>query len=260
MKTIPGKPLLSIVTVCRNKANRIQATIDSVAAQTDQGFEWIVVDGASTDGTRELLQSQQEKFSRILSEPDSGLYAAMNKGIGLASGEYLLFLNAGDTLENNSVVQAFKQAHFTADLVVGDIRVVYPGRGEQYRSSHAHALDSNLLYWRTFPHPSTFIARRLFTRFGPYDLSFQILADWEFFVRVVTLHGASAHQWSHCVAVFTNDGISASPANRARLHREQALLRRKHYPLGYRLRREFNDTWGILLHRLRETFKLVPSS
>ena len=252
MKINPTKSTLSIITVCRNEAGRIQRTIDSLVLQSDCEYEWIIVDGASTDGTLDLLRRHQPSISQIISEPDNGLYDAMNKGIRAATGEFILFMNAGDTFENRDVVSSFREEAFDADLVVGDVRVLFPDGREQYRESSEKNLDSVLLYWRSLPHQATFIRRTLFEKYGLYDISFKIAADWEFFARVIMRHHVPITAWSHCMAVYTNDGISARLENRKQLRQERYRIRHMHYPAIYRWRRDFNEAWGALLHRIRQ--------
>jgi glycosyltransferase involved in cell wall biosynthesis len=251
---------LSIITICRNEVSRIQRTIDSVIQQSDSEFEWIVVDGASTDGTLDLLQRYQPHIFRLISEPDRGLYDAMNKGIGMAGGGFILFLNAGDFLQNLEVVRAFHKRASKADIVVGDIHIVYPDGSEKYRKSAEQRLDKELLYWRSFDHQGTFIKRALFEKFGSYDLSFKILADWEFFARSVVSHEASVEAWDHCVAVYTFDGISARLENRQQLYRERQRIRKMHYPARYRWRRDFNEAWGAMIHRIRQQIQQIRKS
>lgn len=251
------KKSLSFITVCRNEISRIQRTIDSVIQQSDSNFEWVLVDGASTDGTLDLLQHYQPHISYLVSEPDRGLYDAMNKGIGMATGEYILFLNAGDFLQNREVVKAFHERAGTADIVVGDIHIVYPDGREKCRKSSEKNLDRELLYWRSFDHQVTFIKRELFEKFGTYDLSFKILADWEFFARVVVNHKASVEAWDHCVSVYTFDGISARLENRQQLYLERQRIRKMHYPARYRWRRDFNEAWGAMIHKIRQQIQQI---
>ena len=252
-------PLLSIITVCRNEFSRIHGTLDSVINQSDTAFEWIVVDGASTDGTLNLLQSHQQHISRLISEPDEGLYEAMNKGIQAASGQYVIFLNAGDRLENRDVVTKFRKEAFTADLVIGNLRVQYSDGQEQYRKSIDCPLNADRLYWRSYPHPATFIRRDLFARFGLYDLTMPIAADWEFFVRVVVRHGVTCVAWDHGLAIFPNDGISASSANKEKILQQRQRIRQMYYPTLYRWRRGINEAWGRLLNHTRQNLNRYRS-
>lgn len=244
-------PRLSIITVCRNEVSRIQATMDSIIGQSCLSFEWIVVDGASTDGTLDILQRHKNHITRLISEPDQGLYEAMNKGIAAAKGDFLLFMNAGDCLENTEVVRSFLGNAFTNDLIVGDIRIILKDGRELYRHSTDKKLDADLLYWRTLPHQATFIKRNLFEKFGDYDLSFKLASDWEFFARVIARHGVRPSAWSHCIAVYPHDGISARLENRPQITLERNRIRKTHYSCRYRWRRAFNESWGSLIHWFR---------
>ena len=101
---------LSIITVNLNNRDGLQKTIDSVVSQTFKDYEWIVIDGGSTDGSKELIEQYADHFTDWVSEPDKGIYNAMNKGIGMASGEYIQFLNSGDSLVSGHVVDQMSEA------------------------------------------------------------------------------------------------------------------------------------------------------
>ena len=245
---------LSIVTVCKNESDRIGRTAASIGIQAGGGFEWIVVDGGSADGTLETLERTGVRPARWTTGPDEGIYDAMNRGVGMAQGEYLLFLNAGDVLAGPGTVLAFLGADVAADLGVGGLTVVYRDGTVQHRPAAPEELGMERLYWRSFPHPATFIRRDLFARMGLYDRSFRVAADWEFFARSVR-GGASVQALEFDVAVFTNDGFSADPANRGLLRRETARIRRRHYPAAYRWRRDLNEGWGRLVQRWRHVVR-----
>lgn len=256
---VSERVLLTIVTICLNEASRIRRTLDSVVAQTDPGFEWIVIDGGSTDGTLDILRGYRSLITTLVSEPDAGIFDAMNRGLALSKGDYLLFLNAGDCFHNPDVVRRFRDTAPRTDTVVGGVLVVHPDGRQQYRGSGDYPPTPDFLYWRSFPHPSTFIRKRLFDRHGPYDIAFPLAADWEFFVRTTVRHGCSVASWDYPVSVFTNDGVSAAPANRPALHAERRRIRRRHYPLPYRLRREVNEQWGALAHMGRRALRGAAS-
>lgn len=243
---------LSIITVCRNDKARVERTHASLLAQDNQDFEWIVIDGASCDGTAELLATNHPRLDRLVSEPDRGLYDAMNKGIGLASGTYLLFLNAGDILHDAGVLTAFQALNPKAELVVGHIRILYPDGQEQIRRIHPGTFTADFLYWRCLPQPTTFFRRSLFERIGTFDLSYRITSDYDFYMRALLEKQASWAILDHCVADFTNDGISARHENRRLLYWENRKVRRRHYSFLYRTRRVLNESWGHLAHRLRK--------
>jgi glycosyltransferase involved in cell wall biosynthesis len=126
-----NKPSISIITVVFNGALFIEATIQSVIIQTNKDFEYIIVDGGSTDGTIEIIRKYDNQISKWISEPDSGLYDAMNKGIGLATGEFLWFINAGDEIYDNEVIHKIITENFTqADIIYGEAMIIDENRNE----------------------------------------------------------------------------------------------------------------------------------
>jgi glycosyltransferase involved in cell wall biosynthesis len=251
MKSDSEKPMLSIITVCRNEVSRIQTTINSILHQSNMDFEWIVVDGASSDGTLDRIHAQQPPRTILITGPDKGIYDAMNKGVRLAHGTYLLFLNAGDWLADDRVLEDFTRQSPREDLVIADILIRYPDGREQYRPSAACGADRDYLYWRSLPHQATFIRRSLFASYGDFDTSFRIAADWEFFARTILRHNASVLKWPRCATVFPNDGFSADPANVHIRNQDRCRIRRRHFPLHYRVRRNCNENWGRLITWLR---------
>jgi len=207
-----------------------------------------------------MLELHRARISKLISEPDQGLYDAMNKGIQAARGKYILFLNAGDRLAHKNVVSVFQKESFTAEIIVGDIRVIMADGREFFRTSLEKPLDQNLLYWRSLPHQATFVKKELFDKFGVYDLSFKIIADWEFFARVIVRHHIPPVAWSHCVSVYANNGVSANLGNRLQLRQERQRIRQLHFPLHYRWRRNFNEGWGGLIHRIRTQIRTNPTT
>ena len=115
---------ISIITICYNNLQGLIQTAQSIAAQTIQDFEWIVVDGASSDGTIQYLQNSERKPDILISEPDKGIYDAMNKGMVAAHGEYQLYLNSGDYLYNNTIIEQVLSSPMNADVVYGYLEFV----------------------------------------------------------------------------------------------------------------------------------------
>ena len=124
----------SIITINYNNSKGLKRTLDSIISQTCHEFEWIVIDGGSSDGSRELIEQHQDSITYWCSEPDKGIYNAMNKGVNKATGDYCLFLNSGDHLCNSKVVEHLISIPFSADIVSGDIYI------DGY--SHAHLRKS----------------------------------------------------------------------------------------------------------------------
>ena len=179
---------VSIITVCYNSEKYISNCIDSVLNQEYSNIEYIVVDGNSADRTVDIIKSYKNGISRFISEPDKGIYDAMNKGIGLATGEIIGILNSDDYFTNSQiigkVVDAFKSENI--DALYGDVRFINPknaGRTVRYYSSKN--FNFNKFKYGFMPaHPSFYIKRIFYEQFGYYKTDYKIASDFEFMLRV----------------------------------------------------------------------------
>jgi glycosyltransferase involved in cell wall biosynthesis len=188
---------VTLITVCRNVAPVIRETLDSIVSQTHPDIELIVIDGASTDGTVEILEGYRagpgiRGITTLVTEPDKGIYDAMNKGLRLATGEVIGFVNAGDLLMTPvviaQVVDAFKRAH--VDAVYGDIIMV-----DEHDIYKVHRTWLSGTYHRSNfrkgwmpPHVGTFIRRSVYDRFGSFNTDLRIGADYEILLRFLYKH------------------------------------------------------------------------
>lgn len=175
--------MITVITVCKDAIAGLKETLASVSAQESGEFEYIVVDGNSTDGTKEFLSAYMENCSKnitfsYVSEEDSGIYDAMNKGVRRAKGEYILFLNAGDTFYDSSVITTFEKAvnEQDADAYYGDTLMHYYEGYGLYRESEALKLNPTM----PFIHQSVIVKRDLLLE-HPFDMSYKVCADLEFF-------------------------------------------------------------------------------
>lgn len=182
---------ISIITVAFNAARTIADTLESVAAQTHAEIEHIVVDGASTDGTLQIIERHRKHISRLISEPDQGIYDAMNKGLVLAKGEIIGFLNADDVYAHNGVLERVSatMAKDGLDALFGDAEFVNPDRPDQpvrrYRSERFHP---KRIAWGWMPaHPALFLRRHVYERFGMFRTDYRIAGDFELVARM--FHG-----------------------------------------------------------------------
>lgn len=198
---------LSIITVNLNNRDGLQKTIDSVVSQTFRDFEWIVIDGGSTDGSKELIEQYADHFAYWVSEPDKGIYNAMNKGIKVANGEYLQFLNSGDSLWNEQTLQYVIPYLSGIDIIYGDVALIKEGSCVGFKI-HEDRLKMSALYESCLSHPSSFIRAELL-REEPYDESFKIVSDWKFFIRKV-MERRSLFHLSCIVSAFDLSGISST--------------------------------------------------
>ncbi len=198
---------LSIITINYNHLDGLKRTYESVVGQTWQDFEWIVIDGGSTDGSREFIEEHKDWFSYWCSEPDKGVYHAMNKGIAKALGEYLNFMNSGDMFfDSGSLATVFLKER-SADVLYGAMLLADGTLDhEPMMKTRLHWFD---FYNNTLPHQASFIRRELFARVGSYDESFRISADWYFFAKAFVRYGASVEFIPSVLARFEGGGCSA---------------------------------------------------
>jgi glycosyltransferase involved in cell wall biosynthesis len=177
----PAKPLVSIITVVKNGADTIEETIRAVVGQTYPQIEYIVVDGASTDGTVDILRRYDDKIDHWISEPDEGLYHAMNKAVSFVTDPdaYVVFANSDDRLAAPTTIEAMVEAGGGADLIHGRERL---GDGEVVSIAGGDVTVSDLAH-QNFCHPATLTRRRLFDTVGLFDTRYEVVADYDFIVR-----------------------------------------------------------------------------
>ena len=213
-------PEVSIITVCLNDKIGLEKTIQSVLSQTFYDFEFIIVDGASTDGSQDVLKKHSSRITNWVSEKDNGIYDAMNKGISKSKGRYYLFLNAGDFLANENVIEEFYKWGRGEDIVYGDMILKKKNNEELLMKSPEHVSIRRMLT-DTIWHPVSFIKRELFELYGLYDLKYKIVADYEFFVRTIVKEKVTTFHIPIVVSVFDDSGISSNMNHRDALIKER---------------------------------------
>ena len=184
---------ITVITVTFNSAKTIAETLRSVAAQTHQDIEHIIIDGGSTDGTLALVRELGRNDAKIVSEPDDGIYDAMNKGMRLATGELVGCLNSDDVFSTPEALAHIARAatQNNADAVYGDIVYVDPTRADplvRYWRSGSYARSKVRLGWMP-PHPSLYVRRQVIERIGVFDASLRIAGDYEFMLRLFNQPG-----------------------------------------------------------------------
>jgi len=194
---------ISIITVCRNNEAGLKKTINSVISQIYQNIEYIIIDGRSTDGTASLVANYKENFPiTFISEPDDGIYDAMNKGVKLSSGDWLNFMNAGDTFYNqDSINQAIPFLKDGFNIVYGNTEIIY----EDFRTIKDEPKPHKLWQGR-IPHQSSFIKSSTMKKYG-YNKNNKIVADLEFFMSVY-YNGGKIKKINQTISSFAKDGIT----------------------------------------------------
>lgn len=195
---------LSIITINYNNKVGLQKTIESVINQSAKDFEYVIIDGGSTDGSVEIIKEYADKIDYWVSEKDKGIYHAMNKGALAAHGEYTLFLNSGDAFIDGDVLNKVFENDLYADIVCGNI---VNDKGGTMIAPQKVTMEYFLL--GCLPHPSSFIKRSLFDT-HPYDERFKIAGDWEFFMYHLIVENVTYQHININVTLFDTTGISCS--------------------------------------------------
>jgi glycosyltransferase involved in cell wall biosynthesis len=224
-------PKLSIITVNLNNLTGLQKTMESVFAQTFTDYEYIIIDGGSTDGSKEEIKKNENKLGYWVSEKDAGIYNAMNKGILKAKGAFLLFLNSGDYLVNGLVCsQMLPVENYKYDLIYGNI-VSITKEGEKKILKIPKILTLQYILVGTPYHCSTLISKRLFNDYGLYNESLKIAADWAFFFKVIVTGNATLKHMDVEVSYFLMDGLSSLPENQELIKEERTIVIKRELPI-----------------------------
>ncbi len=198
---------ITIITINLNNVIGLEDTIKSVLSQTYKNFEYIIIDGDSRDGSKEIIAKYNNDFSYWISEPDKGVYNAMNKGVEKAKGEYLLFLNSGDSLNNESVLNDFISSNPIEDIVYGDAWIT--GREEKpiYKKM-PNVLDAKKCLQFTITHQAIFHKKILFKNMK-FDESYSIISDWVFYNKAILIDKASYRHLNFPIVLYDGTGISS---------------------------------------------------
>ena len=235
---------ITVITVNYNNESGLRQTIESVMGQGFSSLEYIVVDGASTDGSVEVIKEFESQLSQWISEPDTGVYQAMNKGIRLSSGDYLLFLNSGDTFHSTEVLKGVNELiQGNKDIYYGNL--MFSSNKDSFVRSYPKQLRFSYFLKKSLPHPGSFIKRELFERIFYYSEAYKIVSDWEFFLIAVFKEEVSYEHLDLIISNFDLEGMSNDPKNNKLIKKERAQVLQHHFP-GF-----YQDYQEISKHRIR---------
>lgn len=242
---------ISIITINRNNAIGLERTIKSVVEQSYDNIEYIVIDGASTDNSIEVIKKYADKISYWISEKDKGIYNAMNKGVDAANGDYCLFLNSGDKLLTpDSLLNVLKSGDFKEDIISCDL---FTDKSIFSNFRSAPIVKPTKLYmsmYNPFPHPSTLIKTSLIKKFR-YNEESKIAGDWMFFYDSIIVGSATYRHISRPLSLFYLDGISSQGGNpKGRAEGIEHLHKYIHPSIVSEIKE----------HKLRNEYKLANSS
>ncbi len=256
--------IVSIITINRNNAHGLKKTMQSVLSQTVKDIQYVVVDGASTDGSIGVIQKYAESFGdelKWISEPDKGIYNAMNKGIRMASGQYVQFLNSGDCLAFDDVtermLEELKKNNYPAILYGNMLKDMPDGRVMRDKCFAGQEISFLGFYTGTLNHSPAYIRKDLFEKYGFYDENLRIVSDWKWYLQAIILGEEKPVYTDIDVTLFDMHGISETNKELDKVERKKVLeelipqtilsdydswafhieqmKRLKRYPLAYKL-------------------------
>jgi len=196
----------SIITINSNNANGLLRTIHSVITQTYRDFEYIVIDGGSSDNSKQIIDQFQKKIDYWVSEPDGGIYAAMNKGTNVAKGDYCIYMNSGDVFYSETVLEKVIKQNLQEDIISGDLAI-----DDLILQSPDH-VTLKVFYKRSLYHQATFIKTSLI-KAHPYDENLKGAADWKFFLETLIFQNATYKHINITIANFERGGYTEQHGN-----------------------------------------------
>jgi glycosyltransferase involved in cell wall biosynthesis len=215
---------ISVITINYNNAVGLEKTIKSVLSQSYQDFEYIVIDGGSADKSKEIIEEYADKIDYWVSEPDKGIYNAMNKGISQAKGVFYHFLNSGDAYASDDVLdQIFTGKQYSVSILRG-IQIC-DCKAQTFRWNNFGDRDVTLydLYIDGLRHQATFIKWELFAKYGLYDESYRFVSDWKLFLQAI-IDGEETLFLDMDIVIFDMNGISNRPEHQKALFEERDLV------------------------------------
>lgn len=221
-------PKLSVITINFNDKNGLEKTMQSLVSQTFKNVEFILIDGGSTDGSVDVIKTYADKITHWVSERDKGIYNAQNKGIAKSKGEYCLFLNSGDYLASNTILEEVFSKNLKEDIIYGDM-MIDKGEGKLYYGKHPDAIDFDFMIYTTLWHPVSFIKKSLFEKYGFYNEELKITSDYDFFLNTIIVLKATTKHIPVAVSVFNTFGIGSSKENKKLHEQERKFVQEKYF-------------------------------
>jgi glycosyltransferase involved in cell wall biosynthesis len=205
-------PLISIITIIYNDVQHVEETIKSVIQQSLKNIEYVVIDGGSTDGTVDVIKKYNKGIDSWISEPDEGIYDAMNKGIFASTGDWIIFVNSGDYFVHSEVLSAIDSflRSQVEDILSGLVKVVDErGKWLGYRHPYKSSINSQIKNGNTIAHQATFVRRAVFEKIGVFNTKYKIQGDYDFWLRCFDA-GVGIKRISNDICCFRIAGLSSS--------------------------------------------------
>lgn len=248
---------VSVITVCKNSEQTIERAIQSIINQTYAQIEYIIVDGCSKDNTDAIINRYQEKIAHFISEVDSGVYEAMNKGIRLATGDWFYFVNSDDYLIDDNVIQdlvQFVSLHPDCDFVYGNHEARFPNGDSSFHAAAPpeQMLEEMVSLGECMIQPACFFKADLFTKLGLFDETYKIAADYEWFARLLQDASLRLYYYPRNLVSYSHGGLSSniralfeevfSIQNKIALYQQEPWLTKR----LHKLQQSFVDKYDLL--------------
>lgn len=220
---------ISIITINYNDSIGLSKTIESVVNQNFDDYEFIVIDGGSTDGSLAIIEQNKSKINYWVSEKDSGVFNAMNKGIKAAKGEFVIFMNGGDCFASTTILKDIStDLNSDYDIYFGDNNKISPN--SKRLKTYPEKLTFSFFYSSSINHQSTFIRRSLFETYFYYNENYKIASDWEFFVYTICYANVPTKYLKKTIADYDFTGISSNPKFADLFVKEKLKSLKKYFP------------------------------
>jgi glycosyltransferase involved in cell wall biosynthesis len=212
---------ITVITVVLNDERKIESTIKSIISQSYRNIEYIIIDGGSVDNTLQIIENYKDRISLVISEPDNGIYHAMNKGIRHASGDYIIFINSGDIFYNNDIIKEVFTNNQDVDFIIGDVEFNIGKR--KIRTRTPKQISFYLLYIGTIYHQATFTKKAVFSELGGYNELNRITSDWEYITLALAKHRKTYKILDSLICKVDHTGISSLNPDEIEIERSRML-------------------------------------
>lgn len=253
---------ISIITINLNNRLGLKETIESLLYQSYKNYEFIVIDGGSNDGSVDLIKEFDKHIDYWISEPDNGIFSAMNKGILKANSEYCIFMNSGDCFCHDNVLKEIFLHQLTGDIICGDAlyrKSAY--HNERIVISPSSKYRASEFILSSIPHQSTLIKTDLFKKYHLYDENYQIFSDWAFVVEMIFHYGREYQKINVLISSCDTTGISSNPQHVNLMKEEFNIILKKIFPNFYedydelqKYRNQENNNEVLFLKKIEKTF------
>lgn len=223
---------LTIITINYNNLEGLKRTLDSVVNQTWQDFEYIIIDGGSTDGSAVYIENQRVHIDYWVSEPDEGIYHAMNKGIKSATGDFIILMNSGDVFYNDTIIEALSSELKNTDAILyGDVVLRNEKKNTERIQKHPEKLNFSYFYNQTICQQACLIKRSLFDTVFYFNENYKISSDWEFLIYAIYIEKVKTRKIDLLISIYDTSGISGNPDFRQIATKERQQTINKYFLL-----------------------------